>query len=243
MPSSDPQPVRTAPVSGLQLKTVLSIALVLIVIFGLAWWLWPIFAPLMRDEQALRRAVDGLGWFGPLALIALNTLQIVVAPIPGYVIQAAAGLLYGPIWGGVWATCGLMSGAMLAMWLARRFGRPLAARMVGQLRIDQWESATHSTHPLIWFVMLLAPIGDIPYFLAGLSKVGFLPIALLTLIVRAPTVFAWAAIGAGTVTLTWWQLTLILAVLGFLMLLFLRYQQSMLAWVDRFVRQQTSASQ
>ena len=62
------------------------------------------------------------GW-GPAALIGINVAQILVAPIPGYVVQAAAGYLYGPLWGGIYGAIGLMIGAMLAMLLARLLGR------------------------------------------------------------------------------------------------------------------------
>ncbi|MEZ4676058.1 MAG: hypothetical protein R2932_17675 [Caldilineaceae bacterium] len=73
---------------------------------------------IIRDRKQLQAFVDQLGWMGPLALIFFNALQIVVAPVPGYVVQLAAGFLYGPWWGGLWSTLGLAAGSMTAMWLA-----------------------------------------------------------------------------------------------------------------------------
>ena len=58
---------------------------------GLALWLGPQVWRIARDEAALRAAIAELGWLGPLALILINVLQIVIAPIPGYVMQAVAG--------------------------------------------------------------------------------------------------------------------------------------------------------
>jgi uncharacterized membrane protein YdjX (TVP38/TMEM64 family) len=80
---------------------------------------------------------------------------------------------------------------------------------------------------------LAAPIGDLPYFLAGLAKVGYVQILLLTLVVRVPATFAVAAVGAGAVQLSWGWLALIIGALAVLLLLYLRYQTALLRWMDR----------
>ena len=191
--------------------------------------LWAI----IQDPSALGAWVASLGWLGPLALVALNALQIVVAPIPGYVMQLAAGFLFGPIWGGVWSALGLLAGSTLAFGLARIYGRPLAERLVGRTRLDRWEKVTHSTSALVWFVLLLGPTGDLPYFLAGLSRVSYLKVLAMTVAVRVPSVFVAAAAGAGVVFLNWWQLALLFGALAGIMVLFLRYQDQILQWTDR----------
>jgi uncharacterized membrane protein YdjX (TVP38/TMEM64 family) len=179
---------------------------------------------------------------GPIALIVLNAIQIVVAPIPGYVVQVAAGFLFGPFWGGVWASLGLLLGASAAFWLARLYGRPLVGRLVGDERLAQWEHIGHSDSTLLWFVLLLSPIGDLPYFLAGLAHVSFAKIFTITLIVRVPSTFVVAAAGAGVMLLTWWQLILLMVVLLLLLLLFLRYQERIIRWSDRHVQRRVEQS-
>lgn len=203
----------------------------------LAWRYGAVVWALANDEAALEAAIARLGLWGPLALIGINVAQILVAPIPGYVMQAAAGYLYGPLWGGVYGAIGLVVGAMLAMLLARLLGRPLVERMVGQERLARWEKLTFSTSTTVWFMILLTPTGDLPYFMAGLSHVSFLKIFLLTMTVRAPSAFVVAAAGAGVLTMSGWQLTLIFGALGLLLLIFLRYQDRLLHAIDRRVEQ------
>jgi uncharacterized membrane protein YdjX (TVP38/TMEM64 family) len=211
--------------------------LVGILVLGLLGWRYgPALWTLLSDEAALEHFVTGLGWFGPLALIVFNALQIVVAPIPGYVVQAAAGYLYGPFWGGVWGALGLLTGASLAMWLSRRYGRQWVEQLAGRERLARWESVTHSDSTWLWFVLLTAPTGDLPYFLAGLARVSYAKVILLTLAIRMPATFVVAAIGAGAVGLEWWQLVLIFALLAGLLALFVRYQEPFLHWVDRTVQ-------
>ena len=204
------------------------------------WRFGPVITILAQDPAAFRQYVQDLGWYGPLVLILLNAAQILVAPIPGYVMQAAAGYLYGPWWGGLYGSFGLLAGAMLAMALARVYGRPLVERVAGRARLDRWERVTFSTSTLVWFVILVTPTGDIPYFLAGLARVSFRKIFLLTLLIRVPTTFVVAAAGAGTWLLTGWQVALIFGGLGLLLLLFFRYQDRLSGLVDRQVQRRLS---
>lgn len=210
---------------------ILSTALV-----GLACWLGPQVWRIARDEAALRAAIAELGWLGPLALILINVLQIVIAPIPGYVMQAAAGYLYGPFWGGVWGSIGLLVGAMLAMGLARTFGRPLVERSVGAERLEHWEDVTYSTSTLVWFILLAAPTGDLPYFMAGLAHVSYWKIFTLTLLIRVPFTFLVAAAGAGMWNVTGWQLAGGIIVMGALLVLFYTYRRRLVTLLDRHVQ-------
>jgi uncharacterized membrane protein YdjX (TVP38/TMEM64 family) len=210
--------------------------LVFAAIIGMALWLGPQVWRIGRDEAALQAAIAELGWLGPLALILINVLQIVIAPIPGYVMQAAAGYLYGPFWGGIWGSIGLLAGAMLAMGLARTFGRPLVERFVGPERLEHWEDVTYSTSTLVWFILLAAPTGDLPYFLAGLAHVSYWKIFALTLLIRVPFTFLVAAAGAGMWTVTGWQLGGGIIALGALLVVFYTYRRRLVTLLDRHVQ-------
>jgi uncharacterized membrane protein YdjX (TVP38/TMEM64 family) len=218
-------------------------------------WLWVCIAVLLcatavlfgpqiwrvaGDEEALQAVIADLGWLGPAVLVLINILQIVIAPIPGYVMQAAAGYLYGPWWGGLWGSLGLIGGSMLAMGLARTFGRPLVERFIGADRLQYWEKLTYSTSTLIWFTLLAAPTGDLPYFMAGLSHVSYWKILALTLLIRVPSTFVVAAAGAGIWSVSGWQLAAAGVGLGALLVLFYLYRQRLVAMLDRHVQRRLS---
>jgi uncharacterized membrane protein YdjX (TVP38/TMEM64 family) len=86
----------------------------------------------------------------------------------------------------------------------------------------------------------MAPVGDIVYFLAGLSQVSFVKILALTLISRVPFVFLVAAAAAGFTLLPWWQLALILLVFVLLFWITARHQERVLRWIDRQVGRRLS---
>ena len=135
----------------------------------------------------------------------------------------------------------LLGGTMLAMWLARTFGRPLVTRLAGAARLQRWERVVHSDSTWLWLFLILMPTGDLPYFLAGLSRVRYRTIFLLTLCIRVPTTFVVAAAGAGILVLSGPQLVAVVIGLVLVLLLFLRYQAQLTAWIDAVVARRTPA--
>lgn len=209
--------------------------LLILIVIG-SWQYGPAVQEFVRDRERFQQFVTELGWLGPIALICFNALQIIVAPVPGYIVQLAAGFLYGPWWGGLWSSCGLFIGSMSAMWLARTFGRPLVERVIGANRLHHWEEYIHSDNIYIWFILLLGPTGDAPYYLAGLSQIRFFHIVLITLLIRVPSVFVAAAVGAGVFALRWWQFALIIALFGVLAFILLRHKDRISSWMDHVLQ-------
>ena len=181
------------------LKWVL-LAAVLAVVAALAVRYWREVASFLRNPEELRAWLARLGPLGPLGLIAFNTVQVVVAPIPGYPVQIASGYLFGWWRGSLYSVVGMILGGLLAMTLARVYGRPLVQRMVGAERLERWEHVAHLNSLAIWFVLMLGPLGDAPYYLAGLTKLPVWKLLAIVLLVRTPSVMVSAALGAGLIS-------------------------------------------
>lgn len=171
---------------------------------------WAEIRQLWENVEAARRWLQGLGPWGILMFIFINALQIVVAPLPGYATYAAAGFVYGPWWGGLYATLGSTLGGWLAASLARWWGRPLVARLIGHAALKQGEQWVRADSLWVWFLVFLAPTGDAPFHLAGLSSLPIWKIIAVATLVRGPAIFVTAAVGAGLVAISPTQVGLIL---------------------------------
>ena len=220
-------------------------AIACLAIAATLFWFWDLLpfggwlATLLQvlgQAETLTRIVNWLGWAGPLGLILINAAQIVIAPLPNYAIFVVAGLLYGPIWGGIYGVAGMLLGGVCAMLLTRRFGRPLAERMVGAERLDRWNRMQATQSVVSWSILFLAPVGDIPYFLAGLAQVSVGRVVAISAITRGPTIFLIAAASSGATGMTWSQLVLVILALVVIFGLLARYQQQILGWFDRHVQ-------
>jgi uncharacterized membrane protein YdjX (TVP38/TMEM64 family) len=154
----------------------------------------------LSNPDAIRAWLARLGPLGPLGLIAFNAVQVVVAPIPGYPVQIASGYLFGWWRGSLYAVVGMILGGFLAMTLGRVYGRPLVQRMVGAQRLERWEEVAHLNSLAVWFVLMLGPLGDGPYYLAGLTRLPVLKLLIIVLLVRTPSVLVSAALGAGMIS-------------------------------------------
>lgn len=181
------------------LKWVLLVA-VLVVVAGFAVTHYREMVSFLSNPDQIRAWLAKLGPLGPLALIGFNALQVVVAPFPGYPVQIAAGYLFGWWRGSLYAVAGMILGGLLAMTLARVYGRPLVQRIVGVERLERWEQVAHLNSLVVWFVLMLGPLGDGPYYIAGLTKLAVWKLLVIVLLVRTPSVLVSAAVGAGLIS-------------------------------------------
>lgn len=187
---------------------------------------------IVTDQERLQDWLSSLGPLGPLGLIALNAAQVVVAPVPGYLVQLAGGYLFGWLPGAIYGSLGMSLGGAVAMTLARIYGRPLVRRLIGEQRLARWEQVSHINSLALWFIIMLGPFGDAPYFIAGLTRLQVWKIVVIALLVRGPSVTVAAAIGAGLVS--WrspWVIASAAALIS-LALLGMRHQDQVQRWLE-----------
>jgi uncharacterized membrane protein YdjX (TVP38/TMEM64 family) len=136
--------------------------------------IWPYIQDVM-SEGGLDRVLEyvrNAGPWGVLILIGLEFLQVVVAFIPGEVVQMAAGILYGPILGTIIIIIGciISSGAIYA--IVHKLGAPFVSAMVPTKYLDKFKAFEKSGKlNTVIFVLFLIP---------GLSKDTFTYLVPLT---------------------------------------------------------------
>jgi uncharacterized membrane protein YdjX (TVP38/TMEM64 family) len=107
-----------------------------------------------------------------LVLLAV-ALSHAILPFPTELVTGAAGFVYG-FWAAVpmLLVCWLAS-ALLAYWLAERFGRPLARRLIGKDRLARAERAMERGGAPTLLSLRVIPL--IPYnaicYAAGITRV------------------------------------------------------------------------
>jgi uncharacterized membrane protein YdjX (TVP38/TMEM64 family) len=198
----------------IQLKRLwpwLSGVLVLLILAGL----WQPISHIGANPTTLRVWIEQMGPWAPLVFVGLNVIQIVVAPIPGYPIQVLGGLLFGFGPGSIYTVGGMTLGGTLAAWLGRRLGRPWLEKRMGAETLTRWSELAHINSFWTWWIILLIPFGDIPYFIAGLSRIRLRTFALAILTSRGPftILIVWTGDRVVNFPLTWIALIMAVAVL------------------------------
>jgi uncharacterized membrane protein YdjX (TVP38/TMEM64 family) len=148
-------------------------------------------ATLDGDSRALRRELLDLGVGGVLVLLAV-VLSHAILPFPTELVTGAAGFVYG-----FWVALPMMLvfwllSALLAYWLAERFGRPLARRLIGEARLARAEALVDRGGAGVLLSLRVIPL--IPFnaicYAAGITRVpigryawttvvGILPLTVL----------------------------------------------------------------
>jgi uncharacterized membrane protein YdjX (TVP38/TMEM64 family) len=211
--------------------------LLLILVASFALWRWsdPLITRL-RDQDQIRLWLADFGPLAPLVSIALNVIQVLLAPVPGQFVGLANGYLFGVFWGTVYSLVGVMIGSAIAMGLGRWLGRPIVARFVNPSHLDRWDDLSARRGPIFFFLVFFLPLlpDDIICFAVGLSPLAIPYILALAALGRLPGLVASSWLGANASALSPTALALIgggtLAIGG----LVLRYQVQLEARLVRF---------
>ena len=213
------------------------VALLIIAAVAIVYWRQSIWAT-FGDQALIQERVTALGPWGPLVTVALNALQVLLAPVPGYVIGLANGYLFGIWLGTAYSMLGLLIGSAIAMFLGRVFGRPLVERLIKPETLSRWDQIADRRGPVFFFLVFLVPglPDDVASFIVGLSTLGIPRMVVLALLGRLPGVVVSSWIGANVVDLPLLAWIPLIAGVAGLAWVFLRYGDQVELLLVRAIR-------
>ncbi|MFC9973965.1 TVP38/TMEM64 family protein [Spirillospora sp. NPDC127200] len=141
--------------------------------------------------------VDSLGFWGPLVFMVCYALAVSVL-VPGSVLNASAGALFGVALGSAAVLVGATAGAALSFGLARLLGRPAVARYTGSGRLARLEahlSRRGFESILVLRMVSLFPFGAVNYG-AGVAGVRFAPYMAGTALGIVPGTLVYVGLGS-----------------------------------------------
>jgi uncharacterized membrane protein YdjX (TVP38/TMEM64 family) len=140
--------------------------------------------------------VESLGLWGPL-VFALCYVLAVAALVPGSILNASAGALFGVTVGTLSVLVGATAGAALSFGLARMLGRPAVARYAGTgrlARLDAYLSRRAFESVLVLRMASVFPFGAVNYG-AGVAGVRFAPYIAGTALGIVPGTLVYTGLG------------------------------------------------
>lgn len=178
----------------------------------------------LTDAAVIRAAVTDFGPLAPLALISLQAIQVVVAPIPAQALAAVGGYLFGPWWGTLYNMIGIAIGSTAAFWLSRRYGRRYVERMITVDTLTAVDEYVEQHGLVSLFVLFLIPglPDDALCFVGGLTRIPLWKLVVIAVVGRTPAFFLvnvfgdLLATGSGIEALLLLALIVGLSVLGYL---------------------------
>ncbi len=149
--------------------------------------------------ERLRLFFAACGVWAPLVYVGLVTIEVVVAPIPGLMLYAPGGLVFGPLLGGALALAGNVIGAGVACALARSLNFGPVRRFVSSERVEPLQAALASRGSWLIFLLRLNPLtsSDLVSYAAGLTRIPTWRVMAATGCGMAPLCFAQASLSDG----------------------------------------------
>ena len=148
------------------------------------WSVWCFLSQAIEHRESIREFIISQGPLAPLAFIALQSLQILISPIPGEATGFIGGFLFGKWLGFIYSTFGLTLGSAGAFFLSRQFRRMVKSRLVRSRIYNRFERLIEHQGLFIFLILFLFPgfPKDFLCYFLGLSRMpwqAFLAIATL----------------------------------------------------------------
>jgi len=176
---------------------------ILILIILLGWILYSYLAEgivYLLATSDIDSVVDFINSFGLLAVIVfvlLIVLEVILAPIPPFVLYVAGGILFGAFWGGTITLFGNVLGAVIAFFIARKYGRRLVIKKVDKRLRKHFDKFSQKYGGWALFLLRLNPFttSDIFSYLAGLTKMKLRALIISTALGLIPLVYIQTYLG------------------------------------------------
>lgn len=126
--------------------------------------------------ERIRGAIEAAGPLAPLLFILVKMLTYVFAPLTSGPIQLSAGILFGLWQGTLYTLIGEVIGGSISFWIARKLGRPMVRRLVGEegiQRVDHFYKTMGEWRSLLYARLFLFSIYDFISYAVGFTRLKF----------------------------------------------------------------------
>lgn len=161
------------------------------VMAGLTLALWQPMINFIEDPNSLAGWIASAGIWGPIIFMLLNTVQVLLAIIPGGPFEVAAGALFGPWIGSLMCDIAMSAGGIITFLFVKKFGIKFIELFTTREKIESVKflhSNNKSTTLLFLFFLLPGTPKDLMCYVVGLTDIKLSTWALINVVGRFPAI-------------------------------------------------------
>lgn len=149
------------------------------------------------DINAIKSYILSFGIGAPIASFLLMIFQSLIAPLPSFVITFVNAGLFGWWKGALLSWIGTVTGAAMCFWIARYFGRDVAAKLVTKTALKSVDKFFNKYGKYAVLIARLLPFVsfDVVSYGAGLTSMGFWSFFFATCIGQIPITIVYSYVG------------------------------------------------
>jgi uncharacterized membrane protein YdjX (TVP38/TMEM64 family) len=215
-----------------------NILILLCVVGGLAylWFEWgPQLMAFFSNTEHIKQLIRSAGPLGWVIYLVLQVFQTVFAPIPGNVVGMVGGMAFGEWMGFLLTVVGSALGMALVIAISRRFGRPLLEKLFSKSKVKKLDwLLDHSAVEMVLFLIFLFPFmpDDLVGYLAGLTKIRFRNLMIISVVGKAPTQLLTILFGSELMRGDWSMALIILGVVALVALVIFLNRRLLMGFVQ-----------
>ena len=186
--NQSPKPSRQTKIRAATVLSIISALFVATTIVGII-----LMREYFTDAEPIRQLVSKNYALGAIIMVLVTAIQVVVAFIPGELVEIAAGFVFGGLWGTVFVTLGLVLGSVIAILLTRKLGLKLFSTFFPDTDPNSLPILNNSKQRnAMTFLLFLIPgtPKDMLTYVVGLTDMKIWQYLLLTTFARIPSVIS-----------------------------------------------------
>ena len=152
-----------------------------------------VFAPYLQSSEEFHVFLESYGWRGRFILFGLQCVQVIIALIPGEIVELGAGFAYGAIEGTLICLSGIALSSSLIFLLTKRIGTPLVEMFISREKIrDLRFINTEKKLKRLVFILFFIPgtPKDVLTYFVGLTSIQLSQFLAITLVARIPSIIS-----------------------------------------------------
>ena len=184
------------------------------------------------DKRFLKQTLREWGILAPVIFIALQALQVIIAPIPGEVTGILGGFLFGEWLGLLYSTVGLTLGSVAAFGVGRWLGARYVRTLVSPETWNKMGFIVEAEGAILCFIIFLIPglPKDMVCYLFGMSPMPLWIFTLVSTLGRIPGTWVLSAQGAHTAAGNYHEVILLTALALAVALPLYYYRNRIIGW-------------
>lgn len=152
--------------------------------------IWAIYY-YFENPQMFRDFVEEHYFLGIIIMFFLFVVQVILALIPGGLLEVACGYAFGSVIGSIVAVAGIMTGSALTIFFVRMFGRKFAELFYPREKLESisFLKDKRKRNAIVFFVFFIPGTPkDLLTYVVGLTDMSIPMYLLLTGIARTPAI-------------------------------------------------------
>lgn len=223
-------------------KTILRIILICIAAVFIYLFKTPLienliqFYNLLSDRENIKIFLASFGSYAPIVFIAIQIMQVLVAPIPGEVTSFIGGYLFGSTNGFLYSSIGLSVGSMLNFGIGRFLGKRYIRHWLPEEKLKKFDQIIRRQGAIIVGLLFIFPGFPKDYLclFLGITAIPLQVFIALATFGRMPGTFMLSLQGDFLYDEMYGFFIIAAVVCVILCVLAYRYREQIYRWIERY---------